>query len=469
MSQELRQSTSTTKARPRTSGILFASILIVHLAFAMWVSYTALPTEHYPLLGNDSRSYAQMARTLLAEGQFYSENAPQVIAQRPPLFPTLIASAVYLVGEQNGFLAIVVLQTILFAFAIVLVYRIALFWLPQRQSIAIAILLAIEPATWYTTSILLSDTVFFFLLISSVYLLVRPHAHKKETSDYIASAVLMGLATLTRSIAQFFPLAIVFYILFDRTSWKLRLRNATIYCVCFLAIILPWMTWNNYRSHNFVISTDSVAVHYRHTLPEFLSFITHQDAQTIRDQSLARLQQRAQEEHRPLTSLIMEESSRIIVTHPFAYARFHIIKSLPFFLSDGIRETLVQLRILRQEQPNIGNYLLRGNIRALFYTMITTPALLIAFFGALVWLLIWIAVANGVLQPSSRTGLTKRFVLLCVMLTLLQAALIGPASTPRHRIPALPWIFMLAVPGIYAMGSRIRTLSKQRIFRASTG
>jgi len=425
---------------------IFALTFIAHAGFALFVAHNSGVGETYPILGSDSVDYAQIARTLLHSGQFYAGDTHQLLFRRPPLYPTLIAGTMFLFGESVGPLITIIIQLFLFALATALTLRIARVWISQKQSIAVALLFALEPATWYATATLLSDAMFLALLVASIFFLVVPSSRIKR--NYIISAVLLALAVLTRSIAQFFPIIILLYFICHENTNLLRLKRGALYLACFLLTLAPWMYWSNQAYGSMAISTDGVAVHFIHTLPEFLSLETGQNAQEISERLRTLITSRAEQSGQTMTTLMAEESSRIVFGNPFAYAKFHIVKTLPFFLSDGVREMFAHIHLMNPKQPNIGNYLLRGDFFGLCSIIISTPTLIVAILGALGWLLIWATVIIGTLSPPTRTGLPRNIVMLCVLLILLQAALIGPASTPRHRIPALPWIFLLAVPGV---------------------
>lgn len=468
MTQTLLQETSPdcshekwdTRRDSRTLLYLTIITFIAHAAFAFFVSYTALPGESFPLLGNDSRGYAEIARSVLNNGQFFTD-AEQILTRRPPLYPLFIAGTMFIFGEYYGLHIVVGLQILLFSLVVALTFRIARFWLTRKQSIVVAALLAIEPATWFTVSVLLSDTLFLSLLMISVYILITPRDLTYRKSAL--SAFALGLAALTRSIAQFFPLIAIIYIIIAKRSLRARVLNSLVFVTFFVLTLAPWMVWSSLNFGSSAISTDSISVHYNHTLPEYIASRTGEDLKTLRKTTRTDIRLRAINENRSATTIMIEESKRIIFAHPFAYAKFHIIKSLPFFLSDGVRETLVQLHTLNERQPNIGNFILRADFRGLFMAVAYSPTIMIIVLGALAWLSIWASVAFSVFAPSFSFPLPRRVITFCILLILLQAALIGPAATPRHRIPALPIIFLLAVPGFSFLIQKFRLRSKTTV------
>ena len=102
-------------------------------------------------------------------------------------------------------------------FISVLIYRIGqILNFPYSVSVWAAVLAALEPASVYWNNLLMSDYLFAFLFIWSVY--------EFFMARYYSFALLLGLATLTRPTSlYFFPLFLLVMLLKKISSCNKRI------------------------------------------------------------------------------------------------------------------------------------------------------------------------------------------------------------------------------------------------------
>jgi hypothetical protein len=119
--------------------------------------------------------------------------------------------------------------------------------------------LALYPNLVFHTGVLLSETLYNFLFMAFLFvLLVRPWPSGLTAPRIAGAAVLLGLAILVRpiSVAILPVLAIVWWV--QVRDWRTVLRWTGITIAVVIACILPWTIRNAIRMHAFVpISTNT--------------------------------------------------------------------------------------------------------------------------------------------------------------------------------------------------------------------
>ena len=189
----------------------------------------------------DSLEYERYAQNLV-EHHTYSMAASLPHAPdsfRPPLYAFLLAFTYWLFGHVPQ--GMVLLQTVLGVATTYLVYDLGRLTMSPRLGLWSAAVFAVAPAPVLYSGFILSETLFSFLLAWSVRALVG-FLSKGDVRQAGASGVLLGLATLTRAIAQFYVvIPIAWLLLFARGG---RWRGVSALVGGFAIALLPWMVRN---------------------------------------------------------------------------------------------------------------------------------------------------------------------------------------------------------------------------------
>jgi 4-amino-4-deoxy-L-arabinose transferase-like glycosyltransferase len=175
-----------------------------------------------------------------------SSQPPAADALRPPGYP-LFLTAVGTPEPTEGFLRRVSLvQAALGVLSVWLVYLVARSFLGAGGSLAAAGLTALSPHLAVISTYLLSESLFFFLLLAS--LLTSLGAIRSQARwQYCAAGLLWGLSSLVRPTAELFPpLALLAVFLVPRLR-KYRLPTALGF-FCFLLVMAPWFIRNQQAS-----------------------------------------------------------------------------------------------------------------------------------------------------------------------------------------------------------------------------
>lgn len=205
---------------------------------------------------HDERDYDQIAVSLATRGE-YGFAPGQLTSIRPPLYPAFLASIYRVAGVQN-YQAVRGVQIVLSLLTTVLVYLLARRLYDQRIAMAAATLHCLYPSLVGATNLVLTETLFTFLLVGFLLLiersLVTELIQPTQSRWALASAgVVLGLAALTRSVVWLFPpFAVLLIISFSRQpSWPRRLASALPFMLGFALTLAPWTIRNTRLQETF--------------------------------------------------------------------------------------------------------------------------------------------------------------------------------------------------------------------------
>ncbi len=233
-----------------------ALVALLLLAFALRVLFLFLAGVNAPPTG-DELAYQQIAENLAAGNGFFQDNNPffpgQVLyAWQAPLYPLSLAALYALTGPN---LLLAKLFGILISTATVyLVYDLARVMFrgaaERRIAFVAGLLTAIYPGFLTHAHLLLSETLFIFLMLLAFLLAARGLAEpSKRVWWWLAGAgIAWGLATLTRGItlyfAPLFALWIGWMLWRANTKWGGAVIGALLFLVAALICIAPWSARN---------------------------------------------------------------------------------------------------------------------------------------------------------------------------------------------------------------------------------
>jgi len=145
----------------------------------------------------DASEYLKLGQSIAYAG-IYSYDGTHPSSYRPPLYPAFIAAADLFTGHPVA--TVLIAQVIFGTLTVALVCLIAAHAYDQPTAILAGAMLAIAPMTSRYAAVLLTETLFTFLIIASLALWSRQHR--------LIAGVLLGLATLTRASTLPFVLII---------------------------------------------------------------------------------------------------------------------------------------------------------------------------------------------------------------------------------------------------------------------
>lgn len=228
---------------------------ILCIAFFTRLIVTAVAGWSSPLTG-DEIQYNQLAENLIA-GIGYVENTnpffpgQSLYAWQAPAYPYLLAAVGALSG--NLIIAAKVIQILLGTTTVYLTYRLASTVFSDYPAAIVGLIVALYPGLVTNTHLILSETLFIFLLVLAFNLLISPSAFVSP----ILSCIVFGLAILTRGIILYFAPIAAFWLAFKDGGASQSTRKRVVVGILFLGAILipivPWIARNYATFHQFVL------------------------------------------------------------------------------------------------------------------------------------------------------------------------------------------------------------------------
>jgi 4-amino-4-deoxy-L-arabinose transferase-like glycosyltransferase len=217
---------------------LFALALVLRVAWVLIVDRHGLPI-------NDALFYDRTASSIADGDGFSWFGAPT--SRWPPVYPGLLAAAYWLFGSSTTTGELV--NAVVGAAAVPLVYLCALRMFGQREAIAAGVLLAVFSGQIFFTDVLLAETLYTTLLLAVLTLCLW--LPRERWWAVAAVGLTIGIAAETRAEGLFLlilPLAI---------WWRPSLRQVAVLCAGIAIVVGAWTARNAIEMDAFVpVSTN---------------------------------------------------------------------------------------------------------------------------------------------------------------------------------------------------------------------
>ncbi len=213
---------------------------IIVLAFLIRV---VLPVVSYKISRNkdifyapDSRVYVDLAKELMQTGNFARGDKPEV--KRTPGYPVFLTSGIFF-GELEGI--VIFLQILLSCITVFLVYEIVLRIFNESSCALLgAILYSLEPLSIVFSSIILTETLFTFLITAFLFFIIR-YIQDQKFGDLVISAFLLSVSIYVRPASYYLVIPVSLFIAiigyYKRIIFKKFIsQTATFFLICVLLL-----------------------------------------------------------------------------------------------------------------------------------------------------------------------------------------------------------------------------------------
>jgi len=381
---------------------------------------------------------------------------------RTPVYPLFLAGIYYLFG-YNPCIAIII-QIFLSVLTCILVYEIGKIFIKESIGFIAGILLALDFPTAVYTNLLLTETLFIFLSLSSLYFILK-FLKKRKKLDLGFSALFLGVSTLSRPIVQYFVILIILIIfIVSRKDIKKSIINCFLYFSIFLIIIFPWAFRNYITYGNFKLSTIqgyNLLFYNAAYLKSYQKRGGYDYVKNIREDLKVKMDKICIEKN--ITSpfekskLYQKEAFKEIFAHPGTYARLHLLGIAKMFATPTfpLSERIFGISLSNSAATAIGKGFLTKNFGKALTDFISFfiqnwKALLYLPPLALYLIFLYLIGGYGLYEILKK----KKFLFsysLFLLVILYNALVIGVAGTARLRIPLMPYIDLMAAYGIYRL------------------
>lgn len=403
-------------------------------------------------LTGDARGYVLLAENLYEHGVFSFSKEPPFVPDsfRAPGYPLFLAALYALLQSWVG---VLIAQSVLVSAAPVLLY---LLLRPYHERAAWwgSLLFVFEPVRLFASSTLLSDALFTCLFLGSLVLL---RAAARRFWWFAAGAgLVLGLAILVRPIAQFLPLFFIAYLFIDRVPWRRAMRISLVLLAACALVVAPWLLRNHALFSSWSLTSVSSYNLAAYNAPEYVKYRPTPEGVKILEDFTARQESLEGEER---ISLARAEEFKdvfwdIVRGHEADYALFHVFKTIPFFLTDGLRDTVRLFNVELSTPPNITSALLSGKLGELVGSLRQGGlAILLLVVGSATWTVVMLLYAWSVYRAWVVRSYSLFFIL--VALVFYFALLTGPVSNARYRLPVEGLLLVAAAGAVLDIKSRL--------------
>jgi 4-amino-4-deoxy-L-arabinose transferase-like glycosyltransferase len=401
----------------------------IGLAFLMrWIVFATAEVPDGLFHMPDSLEYNRIAWNLVSEGAYSQSVAPPLVPDltRPPIFPIYLALWYWLVGPSPSLAAAT--QILLAVGTCALTYAFGTRFIGPFIGVLGAGLLTLDPLSIRYAALLLSETLFTFLLIGALFSLMT-YFQAPRPGLAATAAALTGLAILCRPIAVLWPLALLplFLLLaLKEKQWRLMAHYILFVAVTF-ALVSIWVVRNERVGGLAVLSTVPGINLYYHRAAAVIS----EQEGISRSAAVALLEERLRltiERDRldfPRAYRLMEAwGQEILWSSPEIYLRLHFQGVWRMFAPHNPEKYLPGL------SPTVTYWIESG-----FLVVLYAFAILGLFCG--------LVSTNHRLPFLLLAGTVLYFV-----------ALSGPEAYARFRVPIMPVLTMLAGQGFAVLFRR---------------
>jgi 4-amino-4-deoxy-L-arabinose transferase-like glycosyltransferase len=233
-------------ALPRVASVEAVAVALV--ALLALVIRLAFDFRAPPFVTNDSLSYLLPGYDLVHGSGF----AP--ILKRPPFYSLLVGGVIALFGEDLR--ALMLVQHLFGVGTVLLTYGIGRLVFGPVAGLLAALLTALSGPLIVTDHYLMSEALFGLLLAGGLFAYLRG-VRSGRLGWLAAAGVLLGLAALTRPIAQLILVLLIVALPLFLPRWRPTLRGALVLAVLFAVTVLPWMIRNQVVQGTFAIAGGS--------------------------------------------------------------------------------------------------------------------------------------------------------------------------------------------------------------------
>ncbi|MDD5110202.1 MAG: glycosyltransferase family 39 protein [Patescibacteria group bacterium] len=416
------------------------------------------------LRSNDSTLYLTAANNIQQFHRFAETagNPPEPSMFTMPGYAAMLALTTGVV-RAPWFTAL--LQNILSLLTVVVVYRLLQFSGMPRLAFWGALGYGVEPFTSYQSNLLMTDTLFTFLMMGGLYAYVRA-LHQNSTAWIAMSAVALALAAYVRLIGLFFcGLLLAWWIGYAvyRKLGMRRLAAAGIFLVVLSGMLAPWVVRNGRTFGVWKLSTESNFVLYLFHANQALALRDHRTPQEVRGELITYLDALPQDV--AVRDRFLGRRSREILLENWRwYLPVWAVKIAPFFVQSGWRDIVEIAGFKSADRPvDLTGALLHqewGKIASAFRDF--DLPLISHLIGALVWTIISLlaAIAPIVAWRSDRQRFP--YLVLFGLAVLMFAALSSPISHARYRQPVQPLMIALAAYAVIRLSEKRSRISLLR-------
>lgn len=423
--------------------LILASLIRLAYFFAILIKN---PSGFYVY---DSNGYWNIAYNLKTYGVFsQSIDVPlNPDYYRTPLYPFFILLAESIQVET---IPIIILQIILGVATCYITYKIAnqIFENNLISSLA-ALIIAIDVPNIVMNNLVMTETLFTFLLTISVYYFIR-YLKYPGIKSLVLNGILCGLLILCRPISFFIPYLWALFIIYKLWPHKIKMIVSLIlFSAITLITISPWLIRNKITFNHYfmsVIREHDMQNYQAATIYSELNNISFPEAQNkLRWKTYYEFGKTAHNKPYEYARHIEKDAFNIMFSNPDILLKHHAIQFFHFFIKPCRSYIDVQLG-----HWGNGYDMIPKNVSMFDYIFTHNSRLTITavFFQLAVLLICYILFIPAFLFFKKEKQLLY-FLLLAGLIFCFANLTLPNVTESRYRVPVMSYIAIIAGSGIY--------------------
>lgn len=227
-----------------------ALVVILFIAFDLRVQSVTHTIVAEPLRA-DAGEYVLYAYNLWNHGVYSRtdtwskethNSTPIPDAVRVPVYPMFVALFLNDNPTQEKLQRLLIAQALISTVTVLLVYLLAQAFVSKPFALAATALTAISPHLITMNIYVLSETLFCFLMVLSLWLLSRLKAAHKP-AYVVATGAILGVTSLTHPMALYFVVPLSLFLVYHFGK-KIGWRHAAFILIGFVVVCAPWIGRN---------------------------------------------------------------------------------------------------------------------------------------------------------------------------------------------------------------------------------
>ena len=231
-------------------------VLVIMVFFLIQVLTIALYSNNWYLgsfekMDNDDVKYIRSAWVLLESQMFtyHDINKPTVFIM--PGYPFILAFFMNIFGKLSGIVAVRLFQGVLQTISLYLIYKICKELFNEKVALIAIVIDTLYIPEAVSTVLILTETVFKFLLILLIYITIKA-LKTKSMKYYFAGGVVWALSVMVRPTIALFPVVVfTMWLVYHYSIREMIVRTSLVLGIFFL-IMFPWWI-RNYNVFDRVI------------------------------------------------------------------------------------------------------------------------------------------------------------------------------------------------------------------------
>ncbi len=384
---------------------------------------------------SDDRDFVALGYSIASGQGFILEGRPS--AYRLPAYPVLLAASFKVFGDS--LLPAQLLQMLCDLGSCILLYFIGRRLFSESAGLVASGVFLLFPMQILYVPLLMSETVYTFLLLLIVWLIVSTEVSELSLMRLVLLGILIGVGILFRSITLMLPLVVFVYGMMSHVKLTKNLRAVGTLSIIACLVVLPWMIRNYEEFGRFSLTSNAGVNFWIGNHPGAsgsYSFPVHDNPlQSIGDDFVR-------------SDVGFQDARKFIASAPLQWLGI-VAKKYAHFV--GMDYWLMELL---QYQPRWATYTRAADVFREYswwsYVLINFPVALILLSAAFAF----------VMAPAFQAGRLRFLLLLTVVWLAVHLVVFAGA---RFRFPIQPLLILAGVVGVQIFVQRSFVVSRFRV------